>query len=129
MLPRLRRLTDECRRLDVHYLFGSYGNLWPLADDVFGRSGVSGYYEVDRLAGMDIGRLRRSHPQLTLVGAGISSITLDRGSVQEVIEQTRDCIETARSCGRVIVGISNAIVPSTPPRNIDAMLETIQKHR
>lgn len=129
MLPRLRRLTAACRELGMYYLFGTDGHLWPIAPDLFGASGVDGYYEPDRRAGMDLSRLRDSYPNLTVVGGNISSITQARGTVREVIDETRDCLETARARGRIIVGVSNAIVPETPPANIDAMLETIEKHR
>jgi len=129
MLPRLKRLTAECRRLGLLYLFGSDGNLWPVAEDLYGRSGVAGHYEVDRLAGMDLDRLRRTYPALALVGANIASFTLSRGTAAEVAAQARDCIDQAKAHGRILVGISNAVVPETPPANIDAMLETIAKYR
>ncbi|HUT57475.1 MAG TPA: uroporphyrinogen decarboxylase family protein [Phycisphaerae bacterium] len=129
MLPRLKQLTDLCHRLGMHYLFGSDGNLWPIAADLFGLSGVDGYYEVDRRAGMDLNRLRDEYPDLTMVGANMSSLTLDQGTVQDVIAETRDCIETARARGRIVVGVSNAPMPSTPPENLHAMIDTIAECR
>jgi len=74
MVPRLRIIAEECHKYGMYYLFASDGNLWPIADDLFGRTGVDGYYEIDRRAGMDLAKLRRRFPELVLVG-NISSHT------------------------------------------------------
>ncbi|HIE13902.1 TPA: hypothetical protein EYP70_01375, partial [Candidatus Bathyarchaeota archaeon] len=39
MVPRLRRIADECHKYGMYYLFASDGNLWPIADDLFRRTG------------------------------------------------------------------------------------------
>ncbi len=126
--PRFERLCRAYRDRGVYMIFHSDGNLWPIADDLFGPGRFDGYLEVDRRAGMDLARLREAYPHLTLIG-NISSHTLDTGTEQQVIEQARDCVQTAKSMGRIIVGTSNYILPGTPPANIWAMLETIDKHR
>ena len=126
MLPRLRRIADACHEYGMYYLFASDGNLWPVADDLFGRSGVDGYYEIDRRAGMDLGRLRTRYPKLICIG-NISSHTLHRGSIEDVISETRSCMEEAKRSGGIIVGVSNQVTALTPRENIEAMLETIRK--
>jgi len=128
MLPRLRRVAESCHEHGMYYLFGSDGNLWPLADDLFGKSGVDGYYEIDRRAGMDLGDLRRRYPALTCLG-NISSHTLHRGSVEDVISETRSCIDEAQINKGIVVGVSNQITSATPRENISAMLETISRYR
>jgi tetratricopeptide (TPR) repeat protein len=60
VLPRLRRITAICHQAGMQYLFASDGDLWSVADDLFGRSGVDGYYEIDLLAEMDLRRLRET---------------------------------------------------------------------
>ena len=65
MLPRLQKISRCCHDLGVYHLFASDGDLWPVADDLFGRSGIDGYYEIDKLAGMDLRRLREAQPQPT----------------------------------------------------------------
>jgi len=128
VLPRLRRICEICRRHGVRYLFASDGNLWPVADDLFGASGVDGYYEIDRRAGMDLLKLRERFPKLTLIG-NISSHTVHLGTREEVVAETRACMEEARQAGGVIVGASNYFVPGTPPSNVEAMLEAIRELR
>lgn len=128
MLPRLQRITRACHEHGLLYLFASDGNLWPVAEDLFGASGVDGYFEIDRRAGMDLGQLRRRFPHLTLVG-NIASFTLHRGTKEEVVAETLSCLEEAHRSGSIIVGCSNLIVPDTPLENVMAMLETIREHR
>ncbi|MHB1157331.1 MAG: uroporphyrinogen decarboxylase family protein [Phycisphaerales bacterium] len=129
VLPCLRELAQACHRAGAYFLFASDGNLWPVADDLFGASGVDGYYEIDRRAGMDLNLLRDRFPRLTLVGGNISSQTLSRGSAAEVVAETRECLETAKARGRILVGLSNYAVPETPAANLHAMLETIARYR
>lgn len=128
MLPRLKRMTDACHAHGLRYLFASDGNLWPVAADLFGAAGVDGLYEIDRRAGMDLARLREAYPHLTLIG-NLSSHTLHRGTPQDVAAEVASCIEAARRRGRIVVGLSNYALPGTPPENLQAMLEEIERLR
>ena len=128
VLPRLQRVSDVCHRYGVYHLFASDGNLWPVAGDLFGRSGVDGYYEIDRRAGMDLGKLRKRFPDLTLIG-NISSHTMHLGTKEQVIAEVLSCLEEAKCSGGIIVGTSNYFVPGTPVENVIALLETIREYR
>jgi len=128
MLPRLERIVEAANRTGKYVLFASDGNLWPVADDLFGASGMHGYYEIDGRAGMDLRKLRERFPDLTLVG-NIASYTLHRGTPDEVVADTRQCAETALELGGIICGVSNQIVSQTPPGNIIAMIETLRDYR
>jgi len=128
MLPRVQQVSEACRRHGVYYLFASDGNLWPVADDLFGASGVHGYFEIDRRAGMGLTELRERFPDLILVG-NMSSHTAHLGTREEVVEETTAIMEEARGMTGVIVGVSNYFVPGTPIENVEAMLETIRKLR
>jgi hypothetical protein len=128
MLPNLIKISEACHKYGIYYLFASDGNLWPVADDLFGNSGVDGFYEIDGKAGMDLGKLREKFPHLTLIG-NISSVTLHIGTKDDVINETLSCINEAKKSGGIIVGVSNAIVKGTPEENILAMVETMRKYR
>jgi hypothetical protein len=127
LLPRLSRISEACHAAGVHHLFASDGNLWPIADDLFGRSGVDGFYEVDGNF-MPMRRLRGRFPRLVLLG-GIRSETLHLGTVDEVREETRGALETAKEIGGCVIGCSNQIVAATPERNLWAMMETMDRYR
>jgi len=126
MLPALQHVSAACARAGVLHGFASDGNLWPVADELFGASGVRFFYEIDGRAGMDLERLRRTFPRLTLMG-GINSATLHRGSVQEVIAETRAALRVAKQYGGCIVGCSNQIVAGTPMEKFWAMMRTLEE--
>lgn len=128
MLPRLQRISKICHQYDACHGFASDGNLWSLADDLFGASGVDFFYELDRKAGMDLQRMRETFPRLTLWG-GINSETLHLGSVEDVRIETETALEVAKEYGGMIVGCSNQIVAGTPYANIDVMMETLHTCR
>ncbi len=128
VLPRLQRVVEECHKRDIYLLYGSDGNLWPIAADLFGRSGIDGYYEIDRSAGMDLHKLRRRFPNLVLIG-NISSRTLHFGTRDDVIAEVLSCLKEAKRSRGIIVGVSNYIVPGTPKENIKALIETFYRYR
>ena len=128
MMPRIKRVTDAYHELGCYLLYASDGDLWSVADDLFGAANVDGFFEIDRRAGMDLRKLRERFPDLTLMG-GISSYTLHMGTKEEVIAETMSAIEAAEECGSIMVGCSNYPVPGTPAENLMAMVETIDAHR
>jgi hypothetical protein len=128
VLPRLKRVSQACHRAGAYHLFASDGNLWSVADDLFDHSGIDGYYEIDRRAGMDLRMLHERYPGLTLMG-NISSHTVHMGTKDEVIAETRSALDEARRSGKVIVGVSNFVVPDTPVENVISLLETIREYR
>jgi uroporphyrinogen-III decarboxylase len=128
MLPRLQRISEACHKYGMYYIFASDGNLWPVSDDLFGKSGVDGYLEIDRRAGMDLRKLRERFPDLTLMG-NISSYTLSQGTRDEVIAETLSCLKEAKRSGGIIVGVSSFILPGTPKENLMAMTKTIRDNR
>lgn len=128
VLPRIFEISEKCHKHGMLFCFASDGNLWPIADDLFRNSGIDGYYEIDRRAGMDLLKLRRRYPKLTLIG-NIGSHTLSTKNVKDVVLETLSCLKIAKKMGGIIVGASNYVLPNTPKRNIIAMLETIRKYR
>jgi len=128
LLPRIKTVSEVCERAGGYHLYASDGDLWSVADDLFGAGGVHGYYEIDRRAGMDLAELRRRFPHLTLIG-NISSHTVHLGSRQDIVAEAMSCLQEAKRSRGVIVGVSNAFVPGTPMENVETLLETIRHHR
>lgn len=128
MLPRLQQISEICHAAGCCHGFASDGNLWPVAADLFGASGVDFFYELDRRSGMDLRRMRQTYPQVTLWG-GINSETLHLGTVEEVRVQALTALEAAREYSGIVVGCSNQIVIGTPPENLEVMLETLRQQQ
>jgi hypothetical protein len=128
MLPRLKKISAICHEHGCYFLFASDGNLWSVADDLFGASGVDGFYEIDKRAGMDLAELHERFPRLVTIG-NISSHTVHLGTKDDVIREVTEAIDAAKQYGRTVVGISNALMPGTPMENAITMVETIQSLR
>ncbi len=128
ILPGIKEVSEICHDAGGYHLFASDGNLWPVADALFGESGIDGYFEIDLKAGMVLSELRKRFPGLTLIG-NISSWTLSRGTSDDVTREVLSCLETAKKYNGVVAGISNYVPPEAPPANVHAMLETLQHNR
>ena len=127
MLPRLQRMSATAHKHGKFTAFASDGNLWPVANDLFGASGTDAYYEIDRDAGMDLRKLRTQYPHLTCFG-NISSVTLHRGTRDQVIAETRDNAEAALELGGILCGVSNQVLSMSPIENVMAMLKTLDEY-
>jgi hypothetical protein len=128
VLPALKRLVDACHEAGMRYFYGSDGNFWPVAAEMFEGAGVDGWFEVDKSAGMDLRALRRRFPRATLVG-NIPVQVLHRGTVADVEREVMDCLAAAHELGGIVVGASNLIMPGTPAENILTMLRLIEDNR
>jgi len=128
MLPRLKKVSRECHKRGAYHLFGSDGNVWAVAKDLYGASGVDGHYEFDTRAGMDHVEVHAKYPKLVMVG-NIASFTLHTGTPQDVEDEVKKMLDEARKTNKVITGCSNIIISETPMKNVDAMLKAIAKYR
>ena len=124
MAPRWKRIFDRCRELGVYYIMRSDGNLWPIADALFGRAKPHAYYECDYDAGMRFDELRRCFSDLVLFG-NVSCNLLLKGTPEEVSEKVIECLEAAAP--RFVGSSANAILHGTPPANVFALYDTVKK--
>lgn len=119
--PRWKRIFDFCRKNEMFYIFRSDGNLWPVADYLFGSGNAHAYYECDYDAGMMFADLRKKYEDLVLMG-NVSCNLLATGNPDGISKIVEECIEAAYP--RVVIGSSNSILHGTPPENVIAMYET-----
>ena len=122
LLPRLKKLVAKCDELGLKYVFRTDGLTWPVADSLFGKSGVHGYGEIDYSAGMRLKELRERFAQLTLFGNLDCGGALVFGTEEDVRAAVRENIEETGGIGHVL-GSSNCIMPETPVENYLAMLD------
>ena len=127
MLPRLRRMADAAREAGVHYVWRTDGDIRPVADMIFLEAGVPGYGEVDYECAMTTAALRERYPDLVL-WANASGDLVCRGSRSEVYDHAMQLLEA--SGGRnYFHGVSNTILPGTPPENVWALFEARDAYR
>ncbi len=123
ILPFLQEQSRIFHALGVFVVNGSDGYLWPIADDFLGTSGVDGYIEIDKAAGMDIGELKaRFGDRICFIGNVDCRYTLCSGTVDDVRRETMECIRKGWGNGGHILMSSNALHRDVKPRNYLAMV-------
>ncbi len=127
IMPALKKIADECRKYGMVYCYRTDGNIWSISDYLFNSAGVQAFGEVDRDAGMTVGRLREAYPDLIILG-NISSGTLHKGTAKDVREETRATLMESGGYN-YIPGPSNAIMHGTPVENVYSMIDEIERYK
>jgi hypothetical protein len=122
VLPCYKLIAEKAKSLGLKYVFRSDGNLWSITDDLFMEAGIEAYGEIDYDAGMRIPELQERYQHLTCWG-NVSCALLRLGKPSEIKEVASQIVERCKERGRLILGSSNAVLPSTPPENYFALLE------
>jgi uroporphyrinogen decarboxylase len=128
MLEPLQRITARCHARGLKYIWRTDGVIWPVAQELFIESGVDGYGEIDKQAGMDLAEIRERLPHLVLWGNVDCGRTLTFGTPEEVAAETRACIDAAAPGGGYILGSSNVIHADIPAENFLAMARTAREY-
>lgn len=127
VVPALKKINEACDKYGIIYCFKTDGNIWQISDFMFIDAGTKGYGEVDRDAGMTVGKLRERYPELIILGNN-SSVTLHMGTEQQVRQETRSALEESGGLN-YIAGPSNAVMDGTPVENIYAMIDEIERFK
>ncbi len=124
----LRRCCEPLKNAGIKVIFHSDGNVMSILDDMI-EAGIDGLNPIEPIAGMDIGYLKKRYGKnLVLVGNVDCSQVLPLGTVDEVIEATKECIRQASPGGGHFIGSSSEIVPATPVENILAFYRTVHEY-
>mgnify|MGYP003881252157 FL=1 len=92
-------------------------------------SRVDGCCEIDKSSGMDLSDLKRSYgDKICLLGNVDCAGSLVRGSKEEVMEETKDCIRKAAHGGGHILCSSNVIHSRVKAENYFAMLDVCHSY-
>ncbi|MGQ9523507.1 MAG: uroporphyrinogen decarboxylase family protein [Armatimonadota bacterium] len=127
-IPMLARTIDPLHEAGIKVVFHSDGNVMSILDDMLD-VGIDGLNPIEPLAGMDIAYLKRRYgKRLVLVGNVDCSQVLPLGSVNNVIEATKECIRAASPGGGHFIGSSSEITPNTPVENILAFYRTVHEY-
>ena len=127
-VPMLRGVCEPLNDAGIKAIFHSDGDVTEIIDDMLD-AGISGLNPIEPMAGMDIGSLKRRYgTRLILVGNVDCSQVLPLGSVEDVIEATKQCLRDAGHGGGLFIGSSSEIVPATPLRNVLAFYEACRTY-
>lgn len=129
LIPCLKRVCDPLKKAGIKVIYHSDGYISDEVIDYMIEAGIDGLNPVEPMAGMDIGHLKEKYgDKLVLVGNVDCSQVLPLGSVEDVVEATKQCIRDASAGGGHFIGSSSEITPSTPVENILAFYETCHKY-
>jgi len=86
ILPIIREQVELIHEMGAKAVYTSDGNHWPIKDSFFFRSGIDGYKEVDKAAGMTWPRLIEEgvSEKVCIIGNIDARHTLCRGTTEEV---------------------------------------------
>ena len=110
--------------------YTSDGNHWPIRDDFFFHSGIDGYLEVDKAAGMTMERLYDEgvDQKVCIIGNIDARHALCVGTPEEVRREVRRCLEVGhRRPGGHILHTSHSVHEDVRPENYLAMVDEYRK--
>lgn len=111
-------------------VYTSDGNHWPIKDDFFFNSGVDGYKEVDKDAGMTWPRLIEEgvDKRVCIIGNINARYTLCQAMAEEVKKEVLECLEFGqRSPGGHILHASHSVHEDVKVENYYAVVEAYRE--
>jgi uroporphyrinogen decarboxylase len=91
-------------------------------------SGIDCLDPIDPLGGMDLGVMKEAYGErLALKGNVDCAALLTFGTVDEVVEATKDALKIGMPGGGYILSSSNSIHSAVKPENYVAMVSTVHK--
>jgi uroporphyrinogen decarboxylase len=94
--------------------------------DYYKDAGMHLFDPVDPQAGMDLAEIKAKYGRdFALKGNVNCATTLVKGSIDDVVRETKRCLEIGKPGGGYIISSSNTIHSSVNPENYRVMLDTI----
>ncbi len=129
ILPELRILSSRIHELGRWAINASDGNLWSVIDDFLVASGVDGYVEIDKHAGMELKPLKeRFGSRITFIGNIDCGTLMTYGTPEQIRREAHKCLEDGWGGGGHIFCCSNAITESVPLTNYLALVNAYREY-
>jgi uroporphyrinogen decarboxylase len=124
---RLKRWCDLIHQYGKKVLYHTDGAVAPLIPGLIG-CGIDILNPIQHVcAGMDRLKLKNAHGQDLVFHGGVENQEiLPRGSVSDVVNETRTCMETLGQGGGYICCSCHNVQAGTPVENILAMIKTVR---
>jgi uroporphyrinogen decarboxylase len=124
LYPSLCKLVSGFKDLGLYVIKHTGGNVMPIVDMIID-SGIDCLDSIDPSAGMDLEIMKKKYgKRIALKGNVDCSKTLALGTKEQVIVETKRCIQIGAPGGGYILSSSNSIHSAVKPENFAAMLET-----
>ena len=131
ILPVIQEHVQLIQSLGAQAVYTSDGNHWPIRDAFFFDSGIDGYKEVDKAAGMTWPRLIEEGVagRVCIIGNIDARYTMCQGTPDDVRLEVRDCLDHGRSIpGGHILHLSHSVHEDIPVANYEALVATYRDY-
>ncbi len=126
-IPPFRKMVQGLKSCGFPVIMHNDGKIWDMLDGLV-NTGIAGYNPVERGAGMDLKTVKERYTgRLCCIGNVDNKVTLVSGSVEDVIAETKSCLEIGKPGGGYIVSSDHSFHDDIPLENIFAMIDTVKK--
>ena len=127
IFPWFRKFSNISQQLSLPFIYHSDGKLWDVLDDIIDL-GFNAIHPVEPKA-MNINDLKdKVSGKLCIMGNLDLGYTLTRGTVEEVVKETKERIAYLAPGGGYCVGASNSVPSYVPLENYKAMIDTVFRY-
>lgn len=120
ILPVIQEHVNTVHDAGALAVYTSDGNHWPIKQEFFFDSGIDGYKEVDRAAGMTMDRLIEAEidQRVCIIGNLDARHTLCMGTIRQMQDEVIDCLNKGRiTPGGHILHASHSVHEDVKPEN------------
>jgi uroporphyrinogen decarboxylase len=123
MLPAMQRSAEA---ITTPWVFHSDGDLMSILDDILSL-GPAGLHPLEP-GPMDLAEVKARYGDLVCLIGNVSVDRLSAGTLEEIRQIVRSCIETGGPGGGYMISSSNSIPPYARPENVGVMAEAIREY-
>lgn len=130
ILPVIKEHIEVIHKDGAKSVYTSDGNHWPIKEDFFFSSGTDGYKEVDKAAGMTMGKLIEEGvaSKICIIGNIDARHVLCHGTKSEVEKEVTNCLKLGLQCqGGHILHNSHSVHEDVKAENYLAVVNTYRK--
>ena len=131
ILPVIQEHVKLIHSLGAKAVYTSDGNHWPIKEDFFFNSGIDGYKEVDKAAGMTWPRMVAEGvaDRVCIIGNIDARHTLCHGTPSEVRAEVRECLDYGRRAkGGHILHASHSVHEDAKADNYIAVVNAYREY-
>ena len=131
ILPVIQEHVKLIHSLGAKAVYTSDGNHWPIKEDFFFNSGIDGYKEVDKAAGMTWPRMVQEGvaDKVCIIGNIDARHTLCQGTPSEVRAEVRECLDYGRRAkGGHILHASHSVHEDVKADNYFAVVNAYREY-
>ncbi|MDA0338101.1 MAG: hypothetical protein O2782_23265 [bacterium] len=131
VLPVIQEHTRVIQQAGARAVYTSDGNHWPICQEFFFDSGIDGYKEVDKAAGMTWPRLIESGvaERVCIIGNIDARYTMCQGTPDDVRREVIECLDFGcRTPGGHILHLSHSVHEDIPKENYYVLVEAYRDY-